>query len=286
MAKAVIWNNVSMLTPGMKNLGNQINKAFPDRDGTSDGAIGDYKHTQEKSGHNPDDTSADNAEWDGDSDNKPEVRAIDVDSDLNTPGVTMQNVIDHMRKLPNLGSVIRYMIYNKKIYRASNDFEPVAYTGASAHTEHAHFSGAYSDASDENTTFDFRLDELMALTDSDVDKIVEAVWNKLEVDPYDTSRSVRTGTWLRYVPSKYAVTSAVAAAKNDVLTALIPIAEKVDLDPSEIAAIKAALAVPTAQENADATVSALVGSGMAQLATALKNALSPEDLAQLIAELS
>jgi hypothetical protein len=52
------------------------------------------------------------------------------------------------------------MIYNKKIYKAENNFEPEAYTGASAHTEHGHFSGAYSDSSDENKTFDFKFDEL------------------------------------------------------------------------------------------------------------------------------
>jgi len=156
----VNWNNVSMLTPGMKNLGNQFNARWLKRDGASDGAVGDYAHQQEDSGHNPDDTKYHNAEWDGDSDSKSEIRAIDVDSTLNDPEVNMQMVIDHMRKLPNLGSVIRYMIYNRKIYKASNNFNPENYTGASAHTEHAHFSGAYSDASDENKTFNFKFDEL------------------------------------------------------------------------------------------------------------------------------
>lgn len=163
MAKAVVWDNVSMLTLGMKNLGNQFNAAFPNRDGASDGAIGDYAHSQEDSGHNPDDTSRNNAEWDGDSDNKSEVRAIDVDDDLNDPEVTMQDVIDHMRKLPDLYKVIRYMIYNKKIYKASNNFAAETYTGVSAHTEHAHFSGAYSDASDDNKTFDYKFEELVQM---------------------------------------------------------------------------------------------------------------------------
>lgn len=170
----VNWNNVSMLTPGMKNLGNQFNARWPNRDGASDGAIGDYAHQQGDSGHNPDDTQYDNAEWDSDSDNKSEIRAIDVDSDLGESGTTMQMVIDHLRKLPNLGSVLRYMIYDRKIYKASNNFNPETYTGSSPHTEHAHFSGAYSDASDENKTFDFKFEEVGDF----VDKNTFMAWMK------------------------------------------------------------------------------------------------------------
>lgn len=168
-------------TGGMQNLLDQFNDRWPGRDKASDGSVGDYAHTQEHSGHNPDDTTAHNAEWDGDPDTIPEVRAIDVDSDLRESGTSMQDVIDHLRALAGLSSVIRYMIYNRKIYSASNGFRPEAYTGASAHTEHAHFSGAYSQASDNNTTFNFRFDEVgdMALTTTDLDNIRNAVWGSV-----------------------------------------------------------------------------------------------------------
>lgn len=189
MAKPpVVWNNVSMLTPGMKNLGNQFNKRWPGRDGTSDGAIGDYAHTQEKSGHNADDTSYHNAEWDGDSDNTPEVRAIDVDNNLNDDEVSFQNVIDHMRKLPGLGNVIRYMIYNRKIYRAPN-FEPETYTGSSAHTEHGHFSGAYSQASDQNKSFDFKFEELGMPTADEIATTTLAKFRNSYDDLSDSERN-------------------------------------------------------------------------------------------------
>lgn len=158
----VNWDNVSMLTPGMKNLGNQINDRFPTRSATSDGAIGDYAHSQGTSGHNPDDTSHDNAEWDNDGDNKSEIRAIDVDKDLNDTvrGADMQDLVDHIRKLPGLGAVLRYIIFNNKMYHSSDKFAPTTYQGSNKHTEHAHFSGAYSQSADENTTFDYRLEEL------------------------------------------------------------------------------------------------------------------------------
>ena len=170
-----------ILTLGLQNLRRQVNAAFPARDITSDGTIGDTAHQAETSGHNRDDTPGSRPEWDGDPDSTPEVRAWDMDSNLNAPPATAQQVVDHIRRLPGVSSVLRYMIYNRKIYRASNDWVPETYTGKSAHTEHIHFSGAYSQAADNNTSFDYRLEEIpVALTDADkawmLDKIAEAVW--------------------------------------------------------------------------------------------------------------
>lgn len=150
------------LTLGLQNFRAQINRRFPDRDKTSDGWIGDTTHQQETSGHNPDDTPGSKAEWDGDPDSISEVRAVDVDANLNMPGVSTQQVIDHLRTLPGIGTVFRYIIFNRRIYHVNDEpaFSGSAYTGASPHIEHFHVSGARSQASDDNTTFDFKLDEL------------------------------------------------------------------------------------------------------------------------------
>jgi len=161
-----------MLTLGLQNLRNQVNEAFPNRDKTSDGTIGDAAHQAETSGHNPDDTSGSSPEWNGDPDSTPEVRAWDMDVNLNAPPATAQQVVDHIRALPGVSSVLRYMIYNRKIYRASNGWTPETYDGKSAHTEHIHFSGAYSQAADNNQTFNFRLEEIaVAMTQADKDWI-------------------------------------------------------------------------------------------------------------------
>jgi hypothetical protein len=37
---------------------------------------------------------------------------------------TAQQLVDHIRALPGVASVLRYMIYNRKIYRASNGWKP------------------------------------------------------------------------------------------------------------------------------------------------------------------
>lgn len=152
------------LTRGLRNLRQQVNDAFPYRDKTSDGWIGDAAHQATTSGHNPDDTDGSRPAWDGDSDNDPEVRAWDMDSDLGDPSVTAQDVVDHLRKLPGLSGVIRYMIYDRRMYHARDGFDPTPYTGSSPHTEHIHFEGAWSQSGDNNTTYDFRLGDLVALT--------------------------------------------------------------------------------------------------------------------------
>lgn len=181
-------------TPGSLNLLGQFNQAFPARDKASDGRIGDLAHQRESaSSHNPDLTGA--PEW-RDGDTRNEVRALDVDSDLRFPGVTMQDVIDHLRKLPGIASVIRYMIYNRKIYRAANGWAAEPYTGPSAHTEHAHFTMAFTQAADANTTFNYRFEELTM----DEKSIAKAVWAELlpaprTSDPSDTKPARDYQAW-------------------------------------------------------------------------------------------
>lgn len=227
------------LTNGLTNLRNQVNAAFPNRDKASDGTIGDAAHQAEISGHNPDDAAGATAEWNGDPDSTPEVRAWDMDSDLGQ-GVTAQQLVDHLRGLPGLSSVIRYMIYNRKMYHERDGFAPTVYTGASAHTEHVHFSGAWSQAADNNSIFDYQLGDLVPITSSDIDKIAEATANKtLKMDgviqnapgagDYATNPEIALATGVQRVYDleqrlyNADLPGAVAelAAKVDALTALV-----------------------------------------------------------------
>jgi hypothetical protein len=185
------------LTAGLSNLRRQINARWPNRDKTSDGTIGDAAHAAGISGHNPDDSPYDNAEWDGDPDSISEVRAYDMDDDLRESGTTAQMVVDHIRRLPNISSVIRYMIYNGKMYHVRDGFAPTAYDGPSPHTEHVHFSGAWSQAADNNTTFDFELLEVgMAEVDLTA-AAVQAIASKIGQDLNNATSGVALGTVAR-----------------------------------------------------------------------------------------
>jgi hypothetical protein len=161
---------MAVLTKGLTHLRSALDSAFPSRDRSSDGWIGDAAHLAGVSGHNPE--SSGHAEW-TDGDSKDEVRAIDVDSDLGNPRVDTQMVVDHIRGLPNVASVIWYIIYDHRIYVAP-DFKAQPYEGA-PHTEHIHVSGARSQSSDENTTFNWRFDELLGDNEMSVDEYFASV---------------------------------------------------------------------------------------------------------------
>jgi hypothetical protein len=164
-----------VLTKGMAHLRTSFNIWSPGRDKTSDGTIGDAAHIAEAaSSHNPDDTSGSHAEW-NDHDGIAEVRADDIDVNFRN-GVSAQAVVNHIIALPGVSKVLRYVIYNRKIYEADNGWKPRAYTGASAHTEHIHFTGAFTEAADNNSTFNYRLDELGDdVTPQDKQDIIDGV---------------------------------------------------------------------------------------------------------------
>lgn len=188
-----------VLTQGLQNLRRQLNERWPDRDHTSDGTIGDAAHQAEMSGHNPDDTRGSRAAWSGDSDSIPEVRAFDCDSDFREPGTTAQMVVDHIRTLKGLSAVIRYIIFNRTMYHSRDGFKPTPYSGASAHTEHIHFEGAWSQAADNNTSFDFRLEEVgdMPLTTADADVLINRMAARLKAANPDDDfvRYMRAVVW-------------------------------------------------------------------------------------------
>lgn len=246
------------LTKSMARFRALVDARWPDRDHASDGTIGDTAHQSSTSGHNPDDTAGSKPEWNGDPDTIAEVRAFDMDADLRESGTTAQMLVDHLRKLPGLSNVFRYIIYNRKIYHSSDGFKPADYTGSNPHTAHIHFSGAYTQSADDNETFDFKLDEVgdMALTSDDAWK----VWNTDHCVPMPEWRSDHDANpditaqfaMLLAMNESHGANVNAAAAKSEaaaVKTALASLAAKVDSlaaaeaarDTSNLAAILAAI---------------------------------------------
>jgi hypothetical protein len=122
-------------------LREQIDDAFPDRDRTSDGWIGDTRHSARKSDHNPDAQG-----W---------VRAIDVDRDLNGKGRkpdVMPDLVDQIRLLAKSGDKrISYIIFDGKIASSKKAWAWRPYDGINKHNHHAHVS--FTPKGDSDNTF-------------------------------------------------------------------------------------------------------------------------------------
>ena len=120
-------------------LREQFDDNFSDRDRTSDGWIGDSRHSARKSDHNPDEQG-----W---------VRAIDVDRDLSgkpKPDI-MPDVADQLRQLAKSDKRISYIIFDGKIASSKSVWRWRTYTGINQHRHHCHIS--FTIKGDEDGSF-------------------------------------------------------------------------------------------------------------------------------------
>jgi hypothetical protein len=139
-----------VLVPCLKALFAEFDRIAPSRDHASDGSIGDQAHEEEVSDHNPDETGSVPIH---DPDRLNEVHAIDVDNQLRESNLTMERVVQFLlaRCRSGVERRLRYIIYNRRIWSASSGWVQKTYTGASPHTEHAHFSASYETALEAST---------------------------------------------------------------------------------------------------------------------------------------
>lgn len=174
-------------TAGAVHFEQGLDAALPGRR-KPDGWIGDEAHRLRTSSHNPDDTPGSKPEWNGDPDTVPEVRALDIAAPL-TPDVSGQDLVDHLRTLPGVGSVIRYMIHDGRIYHVNAGFKPAAYSG-DPHTGHVHITFAFTQAADNNTTYNYRLGDLVPLTADDKKWISAEIKKQVEASAADIGAAV------------------------------------------------------------------------------------------------
>lgn len=138
------------LAPTLAQLRKEINEAYPLRDKTSDGTLGNAAHAASVSDHNPDSRGV--------------VCAIDIDEDLQGSASTVYPHFNSgqaakaafvdvlLRKVRN-GELpqLYYIIYERVIYSRTRGFAPKAYTGVNAHDHHVHVS-VYHDAKHADST--------------------------------------------------------------------------------------------------------------------------------------
>lgn len=109
---------------------------------------GDEAHAQGTSGHNHDDKPGVKAE-DQDSDNKPEVRALDHMIGSAFRSTDARYLFEALTRRPANQARLLYVIYNRRIRSRTDGWKDRPYTGSNPHTDHVHTSGRAED--DENT---------------------------------------------------------------------------------------------------------------------------------------
>lgn len=215
-------------------LRTEFNSIAPGRAKASDGWIGDTAHQAEVSDHNDDETGSVPIH---DADSKHEVHAVDVDNAGPWPfSGGMEAVVQHLLARCRAGAEtrLRYVIYNRRIWSASSSWAQKAYTGASPHTEHAHFSASY-DTAREASTASWHLEDLVALTDADLDKIEALFKRTTQADGSTTSR-VGRDAWDQGIPNP------IAGGKDNAWEVLRDIGAAVKIMESKLDAVAAGLA--------------------------------------------
>ena len=123
-----------------RQLREQIDDWFPDRDRASDGWIGDSRHQSKgrASDHNPDPSSG-------------VVRAVDIDADLSKQKGLSVYLADQIRLCGRNDKRINYVIHRGWIASQKTNFEWVDYRGINPHNHHIHIS--FTQAGDNDGSF-------------------------------------------------------------------------------------------------------------------------------------
>lgn len=179
-----------LLVPCLVALRDEFNTLNPTRDRSSDGSVGDLRHQDRPSDHNPDETG-DTPYEDPDSIN--EVHAIDVDETGPWPrGRDFDDCMEiirirHMRGDDNR---LQNMIRKRRVTSRTwgwTEWRP--YTGSNPHDLHGHFSARYTAAQEA----DMRPWGLLRRETDDVDEAdIEAIANRVMVkltDKLETAAS-------------------------------------------------------------------------------------------------
>lgn len=227
----------------------QVNAAAPRRDRSSDGSIGDPAHQATVSAHNPQDTE------DSSDGNDPDqqVDARDITHDPRFPGSDMGLVTEAIRV--SRDRRVRLVIFNKRIFASYAAVNRPAWTwgpyaGDNDHSKHAHVE-TNDVHNDELQPWTISLGGDVAFTELDSNRIA---YTDGRVEAFTNLREKTL-----HGPSKGETVQLVALLRKleKQIDELVD-RPAVEIDYAKLAAALAALAIPSANENANATIDLLI----------------------------
>lgn len=275
-----------ILVPCLVSLRNEFNRLAPRRDKGSDGSIGDAAHSQSSSDHNPDETGRTPYE---DADRINEVHAIDVDKDLRLTGWTMDKAVEIIvvRHRSGRDDRLQNVIWNRRIWSRQWGWTARAYTGANAHTHHAHFSARYTTAQESDTRpwglLENEDDDMATITQTDFNARMDAWWSA-RMSPNARDNAQRSA--LRVAPWQQTVGRSGRSAHDVLFGEMLPLLQQIaEDDPQQVAQL--VLAGMDYQAIATAVVGALADPQRSseETAAALRTALGDraEEVGRLLA---
>jgi hypothetical protein len=224
-----------IVVPCLLKLRDEFNAVAPPRAKGADGTIGDTAHAAGgTSDHLPDEDYP--ALRKKDADHVDEVHALDITTELNVPGLSLEAVVQFILGRCRSGAEKRlhYIIFNRRIWEAPG-WKQQVYTGtADPHTGHAHFSASYESKLEADVSTWHLEDIEVAMTQADkdwlaakIDAAVTAAVEKIAKYPINVTPGAKTKSmqpWSQVdaygSPERKDIRDDIAAAKTEILAAI------------------------------------------------------------------